>query len=371
MKKKGFTLIELLAVIVILAIIALIATPIVLDIIEDSKESSVKRSIELYGGAVENAVAKAQLNGSVVPSGKYTTADGKTLTQGETTLKVDYNGAKVVCEVNITIQGEISLKGCKVNGKETEYTYGKIEDANNKTYTNGEVVYFDVTTGKSCDTYIEAQSNTGVKSGCMKFYAFNDDGSDKVNLILDHNTTATIAWTSSESNVNGPSGEFLNKLNEDTKDWQGTETLTNYSINLGEGKAKYTIDYSSYKARLITAQEVAQITGNTTFDEKTSDSYFYFDTNTTTQSTTCKSGNTTGCKYGWLYDRTSTNCENYGCLNNSDVATADYWTISPHASSSYDAWRVSSDGLLGNDIVDSGDSYGVRPVIAVLKSKLN
>ena len=34
---KGFTLIELLAVIVILAIIALIATPIIINIIEDSK----------------------------------------------------------------------------------------------------------------------------------------------------------------------------------------------------------------------------------------------------------------------------------------------------------------------------------------------
>ena len=54
--KKGFTLIELLAVIVILAIIALIATPIVLNIINDSKENSNKRSIELYGKAVEQAV---------------------------------------------------------------------------------------------------------------------------------------------------------------------------------------------------------------------------------------------------------------------------------------------------------------------------
>ena len=35
-KKGGFTLIELLAVIVILAIIALIATPIVLNIINDT-----------------------------------------------------------------------------------------------------------------------------------------------------------------------------------------------------------------------------------------------------------------------------------------------------------------------------------------------
>ena len=44
--KKGFTLIELLAVIVILAIIALIATPIVLDIITDSKAAAKERSIE-------------------------------------------------------------------------------------------------------------------------------------------------------------------------------------------------------------------------------------------------------------------------------------------------------------------------------------
>jgi prepilin-type N-terminal cleavage/methylation domain-containing protein len=37
MKKKGFTLVELLAVIVILAVIALIATPSVLKMIEQSR----------------------------------------------------------------------------------------------------------------------------------------------------------------------------------------------------------------------------------------------------------------------------------------------------------------------------------------------
>ena len=42
--KKGFTLIELLAVIVILAVIALIATPTVLGIIEDSKKSTMENS---------------------------------------------------------------------------------------------------------------------------------------------------------------------------------------------------------------------------------------------------------------------------------------------------------------------------------------
>ena len=45
-KNKGFTLIELLAVIVILAIIALIATPIVLNLINSAKKGAFARSAE-------------------------------------------------------------------------------------------------------------------------------------------------------------------------------------------------------------------------------------------------------------------------------------------------------------------------------------
>ena len=56
MKNKGFTLIELLAVIVILAIIALIATPIILGIINDARESAKKRTAELCYTGVEYAI---------------------------------------------------------------------------------------------------------------------------------------------------------------------------------------------------------------------------------------------------------------------------------------------------------------------------
>ena len=367
MKRNGFTLIELLAVIVILAIIALIATPIVLDIIDDSKESSIKRSIELYGGAVENAVAKAQLNGQAIPSGKYTTEDGKTLTQGDTTLKVDYNGAKTVCDVYISSEGTVSLKKCNVSDKTIEYTYG------NKIYENGDVVYFDVTTGKTCNNYTEENSNTGYngingtgnQNSCLKFYAFNDFGNDKLNLILDHNTTATIAWNSSASNVNGPSEEFLNKLNEDTKDWIGTEAPINYTMDqTGQASgAKYTIDYSTYKARLITANEIATITGNTTFNETTASYYhwYYFDTKSQTKSTT-------GFNYGWLYDRTSTNCTEYGCLNNSDQTTSGYWTASSIADNTHHAWFVTCSGSVFRNTVAFSDQFGVRPVITISKS---
>ena len=46
-ERYGFTLIELLAVIVILAVIALIATPVILGIIDDAKK--VRSKIQLMG----------------------------------------------------------------------------------------------------------------------------------------------------------------------------------------------------------------------------------------------------------------------------------------------------------------------------------
>ena len=55
MNKKGFTLIELLAVIVILAIIALIATPIILGIIDDARKEAKQRTAELVVKGVELA----------------------------------------------------------------------------------------------------------------------------------------------------------------------------------------------------------------------------------------------------------------------------------------------------------------------------
>ena len=54
--KKGFTLIELLAVIVILAIIALIATPQILGVIETARVGSAESSALGYVDAVEKQV---------------------------------------------------------------------------------------------------------------------------------------------------------------------------------------------------------------------------------------------------------------------------------------------------------------------------
>ncbi len=63
MKKKGFTLIELLAVIVILAIIALITTPMIMGVIEDARKGAAIQSVNGLLEAGEQYQAETMLDG--------------------------------------------------------------------------------------------------------------------------------------------------------------------------------------------------------------------------------------------------------------------------------------------------------------------
>ena len=384
MSKKGFTLIELLAVIVILAIIALIATPIILGIIKDTKKEADQRSVEMYEKALKNAIAKQQLDGSTPITGTFYTDNGKNLyleDGSKTDLIVEYDGPEITIDrIDIYADGSVYIEG--------------IKDADNKTlansvgtkqrYIDGEEVYIDVTTGKSCTNYHVDNSKTGYngltttkttdnQNSCLKFYAFLDDGGKNLNLLLDHNTTAKLAWNSSNSNVSGPNEVYV-QLKTDTNGWSNEIVKpNNYTYN--HATRSYTINYSEYKARLITAQEIAQITGADkvkNWDETSTESVWYYFHDYSQDATTgrgdvCKTG---GCQYGWLYDRTATNCTDYGCLNNAVGQTSGYWTSSAHASNSYDAWRVNYNGNVHNYGVYYPSRYGVRPVITILKSNI-
>ena len=258
-----------------------------------------------------------------------------------------------------------------------------------KTYENGEVVYFDVEKGIECSNYNLENSKTGYngidnrtgnQNSCLKFYAFNDKGGTTVNLVLDHNTTATSLWNSSGNITDGPTDALL-QLKNDTKDWKGTIEPADYKT--GASGKEYTIDYKGLNARLITSNELAKIIGKRGWNErKTVDGVaFYFDSHDNSASEFCQEGNITGCKYGWLYDRTYSECELDGCSNNSEGDdTSGYWTASSSALvSTTEAhqicdgdviYGVSSRGRQGKTCPQQEGHYGIRPVIEVAKYDL-
>ena len=109
--KKGFTLIELLAVIVILAIIALIATPIILGIIEDARKGSIESSANGYIDAVEYQIARDEIKGTETTSGVYDV----------TNLEVDIDGEKPTSG-SVTIEkGNVKEANLCINGYNVIY----------------------------------------------------------------------------------------------------------------------------------------------------------------------------------------------------------------------------------------------------------
>lgn len=115
MNKKGFTLIELLAIIVILAVIALIGTPIVSSIINASRMGAASRTCDGVVDAVKQIQAVAQMNnanfgGATVEFG----ASGATVTptvDGQAVENFNFSGT-------LPTAGEITI------GADGTYTWG-------------------------------------------------------------------------------------------------------------------------------------------------------------------------------------------------------------------------------------------------------
>ena len=320
-KNKGFTLVELLAVIVILAIIALIATPIILNVINDAKKQAAKDSAHGYVDAVDKYIVSSELEDESIPDGIY---------------KVEDLNKKISVKGSIPDRGSIEIENGSVKSYELEIDgylvsngeVGKVSIT--KKFENGTVVYYNPVSGEKCKSSEE---------GCMKWYVFNDEeGNATVNVILDHNTTAKVVWNSTGNN--SEMKEVKRKLEEDTKDWKNT-------------------------ARLITANEVAKITGNTGFDaNKENQSWFFLDSNNQTQI----ANSTNKSKYAWLFDYTN-ECTNYGC-NKPDSSNWGYWTSTSYKGSSTKAWPVYRDGSLSSDYYVTSSDHGIRPVITISKSNV-
>ena len=108
MKKDGFTLVEILAVVVILAVVALIATPIILNVINDAKKSSIKQSAIGYVDAVEKTILEKKTNTDVDYDGKYTIKKDQITKESETASLLPILD---LIQLNVNVKGELPTKG--------------------------------------------------------------------------------------------------------------------------------------------------------------------------------------------------------------------------------------------------------------------
>ena len=141
---KGFTLIELLAVIVILAIIALIATPMIMGVVSTAKQGAAEQSVIGFVDAVEKQSMINELEKeSVFADGEYAVTksnDGKaTITQTNAA-----SGA-TAATYTFPVKGEIPTT--EGNDQKLVISEGQVQDS---TLTSGGyTVNYTKSTGKA------------------------------------------------------------------------------------------------------------------------------------------------------------------------------------------------------------------------------
>ncbi len=154
-EKLGFTLIELLAVIVVLTIIAVVATPIVVKTIDDAKKGAFKNSAYGLIKAAELDYSKNLLKDSKPKKITYT-YENNIETSDQSGYKLDYKGLRPQNgKIIINEKGEIALaihngKWCAIKGykdKEIEVSVKKLEDCEIKVPTLMAASYGGSTSG--------------------------------------------------------------------------------------------------------------------------------------------------------------------------------------------------------------------------------
>ena len=350
--KKGFTLIELLAVILILGIIALIAIPTVTIIIESSKKGAAITSTKQFIKSVDEYIVSSQIYENQLLDGVYNVED--------------------LLELDLAIKGDVPTDGMvfinngvvkdfllKVDDYSVSYSNGSYTSYNKlEKFDYGKEVYFNPTTGEKCDGKV-VDSKVGNTSGCLRWYVLNDNGDYIVDLLLDHNIKDFLAWNSQNTTVNGPDSEFLNTLKNLTDSWKGVPIRKDsYSYS---AKVNYTINYSGFRARIPSANEIARASGNTDYEETVNTSELNFREDSSIHFVVDEKH--------WLYDNLY-NCGYYGCKKQ-DNGTYGYWLSSVSSFNNTNALAVEWEGCIRYYRLSSTNNRdGIRPVISILKSSI-
>ena len=308
-KNKAFTLIELIAVLVILAILTLIVTPLVMNIIKKARISADRRSIDEYGRSIELAISSYLLDEGKFPS-------------SINDLTIKYSGDRVECSTTqLNSDSSIYLTGCKVAGRSVDYAYGTEKTITYKSYNVDYYVIVESGTSEANVTLLKATPLTTAEINQYGAGHINRYTSSSVGTAYNHNGYGGMAYYTSET------CRFVND----------SYVTTGCTTDYAQSEVKYVVDGwknakapAATEARLITKEEL--------------------------ESEIREYDPCGGCgavetgefvKYDWLYN------SNYW-----------YWTMSQNETLPSDVWHVYENGRFGGNGIFG--IYGmVRPVIVI------
>ena len=340
--KKGFTLIELVAVLVIMAIIALIVTPLVMNIIRKARIAADKRSVDAYGRSIELAIA-----GYLMDTGTFPTSISQ--------LTIEYSGDEVVCSTTqLKSDSSIYLAGCTVGGRSVDYSYGTDKTPPAPTYTAYSV-------------------GDEVSYNNVDYYVIKDSGTSEANVTLLKKTPLTVSEVNTYGGV-GTANNHVNMYNINSaysyyrtayddgstgyggmayysSSTCGNGTYTGCTTDYGESEVKYVVDAwktdkapAATEARLITLNDLMELTDEVYYEDEETHEDPYF-----------------SLGYDWL--RTDDEDNSYHV-----------WTSTPYYSSGTFVWEVGpgeSINTNGNLVQVWREYYMVRPVITISKTAIS
>ena len=308
----------------ILAILALIVTPLVMNIIKKARISADKRSIDAYGRSIEIAIATYLLD-----EGKFPSSINE--------LNIEYSGDEVACSTTqLNSDSSVYLTGCRVAGRNVDYKYGRDLTPPIVTYIaysigdrityKGEY-YRVIKDADEMDANVTVLKEEPLTIEQLRNY-FSLLGFDK--REGDSNVTAVFDF---EGYGGMRFGENSNYASSDIKQIVDTWAEKNLTSN------DLVSDETGYSARLIKVEEVRQI------------GYDWKPYCPTCENTWIKKSDIPS----WLFD------SNYA-----------YWTMSA-VNDSDRVYQGRENGLSDYDAMycsPYGPSFAVRPVITIKKSAL-
>jgi len=327
-KRKAFTLIELIAVLVIMAIIALIVTPLVMNIIRKARISADKRSVDAYGRSIELAIA-----GYLLDTGKFPTEVSQ--------LTIEYSGNKVECETTqINTDSSVYLAGCTVAGRSTgDYKYGKKEEVTYD-YRVGDLVTYNgvnyrvLKDVKSTDTKV-----TLLKAEPLSVSEVNQFGTGHVNMYNCDESDSSCYHAAYDNNGYGGMAYYTSvDCGYNESEWGESGCTTDYA----QSEVKYVVDaWKMAKAPAATEARLLTYDEYTAYAEKK-------------QICTGSCYEAIVPQYDWMYN-----------------SSYFYWLGTPYNDSSSIVWDVDNDGGLSIGYSVNRDDGVVRPVITISKSVIS